>query len=215
MIRFGKCVPLTAVLLGLGVLGLNTSTARAGLLPTLTLNPPMSDGMGNFIYNYNVQLPNHFKVQSGDSFTIYDFHGYVPGSATVPFAGWVATEPPTTDTPPIGLNHLDVVDDASVPDIRFTYTGPTLVGEQFMVFTITSTSGVVWTPPDNVANVASAIHNEAGGPANEVTNTKVPMAQENPNPQAPEPATLAMLGIGMPLLGAFNLLRRRKAQGTK
>jgi len=213
MIRFDKCVPLTAVLLGLSVLGLVTPTARAGLLPTLTLNPPMSDGMGNFIYNYNVQLPSHFQVKSGDSFTIYDFQGYVDGSATVPFAGWSATV--TTDTPPVGLSHSDVTDDPTVPDIRYTYTGPTIVGEQFMVFTATSTSGIVWNPPDTIKNVASAIHNQSGGQANEVTNTDVPMVKNNPNPQAPEPATLAMLGIGMPLLGAFNLLRRRKVHGTK
>lgn len=208
MFRFRKNVPLAAVLLGLSYLGLTAQTAQAGLLPTLTMNPPLGDGSGNFIYNYNVQLPNHFQVKSGDSFTIYDFNGYVDGSATVPFAGWVATA--ANSTPPVGLSHDDVVDDPTVPDIKFTYTGPTLTGEQFMVFTVSSTSGTVWSPPDSVRNVASAIHNATGGQANEVTNTDVPMMVVPNNPQAPEPATLAMFGIGMPLLGAFNWLRRRK-----
>ena len=38
---------------------------------------------GNFRWTYSVVLPTDMKLQAGDYFTIYDFGGYVSGSAAV------------------------------------------------------------------------------------------------------------------------------------
>lgn len=215
MIRVVKPLPLAAVLLGLSLFGLTTQNARAGIIPYLNPLYPQSDGAGHFIFDYSVDIPGNYQVKPGDSFTIYDFNGYVPGSATLPNADWSVSVALTT--PPVGLPAGAVMDDASVPNITYSYVGagiPVQASDTWLVITAKSTTGAVFDPPDSFRNVASATHNGNGGPADEVSNTTVPKAS-NGTPQAPEPATLAMLGVGMPLLGAFNWLRRRKTSTTK
>ncbi len=62
----------------------SAAPARAGLLPVSVSVQPEA---GNFRWTYSVVLPTDMKLQAGSYFTIYDFGGYVPGSAnlTSPF----------------------------------------------------------------------------------------------------------------------------------
>ena len=54
--------------------------AQAGLLPVSVSVQPEA---GNFRWTYSVVLPTDMKLQAGNYFTIYDFGGYIAGSANV------------------------------------------------------------------------------------------------------------------------------------
>ena len=57
------------------------SSASAGLLP-LTANA-VPDG-DNFRYTYGVMLTSNSQLIKGDQFVIYDFNGFINGSASQP-----------------------------------------------------------------------------------------------------------------------------------
>ena len=74
-----------------------SAPAQAGLLPVSVSVQPEA---GNFRWTYSVVLPTDMQLQAGNYFTIYDFGGYVPGSASVtsPFPPdaaplWTASTP--------------------------------------------------------------------------------------------------------------------------
>src|SRR5579871_1647131 len=97
------------------------STAHAGLVPsTVTVTPEA----GNFRWTYAVTLPTDMKLQSGNSFTIYDFGGLVAGTITAP-DGWTYSVANSTKAP----TGLKPNDDPNIPNITFTYNGPTQVGQ--------------------------------------------------------------------------------------
>src|SRR5580693_4513931 len=70
-----------ARLFAVGLLAAAAATpASAGLLPvSVTVQPEA----GNFSWTYSVVLPTNMQLQSGNYFTVYDFGGYIPGSAGV------------------------------------------------------------------------------------------------------------------------------------
>ena len=61
-------------------LGISATPVSAGLLPVSVSVQPEA---GNFRWTYSVVLPTDMRLQAGDYFTIYDFGGYVAGSANV------------------------------------------------------------------------------------------------------------------------------------
>lgn len=187
-----------------------SAEAQAGLLPVSVSVQPEA---GNFRWTYSVVLPTDMKLQSGSYFTIYDFGGYVAGSASLssPFpdssaaANWSLSTSNLGPTP----NRLNPQDDPNTTNLTWTYNGPTLGPGQLTLgnFSAASTfqgsqsSFFTGTNPRSTGEIDSNI-----------TETVSPMGQNPPPPPGvPEPATLALAGLGLPFVGVARWLRRKKA----
>jgi hypothetical protein len=92
-------------------------TARADIIPTLFSVSPAGS---NFTWDYTAIVTSNQTVNAGDYFTIYDFGGYVAGSALAP-AGW------TVSVQLLGITPSDVLpsDDPSLFNLTWTYNGTT------------------------------------------------------------------------------------------
>jgi hypothetical protein len=190
----------TKLLAGLALVGglcLAAPPARAGLIPTLVTVFPNLDG--TFRWTYAVTVTSDVNVNTGDYFTIYDFSGGIAGSDTAP-ANWSLAVQNLGKTP----SQTAPNDDANIPNYSWTYDGATPISGQIGLgnFSIVSKYG---SPADS--DFTSATHREIDGKSeHNITTTNVPVAAASP-----EPATLAMFCIGLPVVGAFKLLRRKRA----
>lgn len=176
-------------------------TASAGLLPT---NVQVDPEAGNFRWTYAIVLPTDMKLQSGNYFTIYDFAGYVPGGEVAP-AGFTLSASKLGTTPVL----VNPADDPNLWNLTWTYNGATQFGQVGL--------GNFWalsTFDTRVEDSFSGKTNRAsdGLLDNNITTTDVPVGQFiDPPPGVPEPATLALAGLGLPLIGLARAFRRRKA----
>jgi hypothetical protein len=194
---WGAVVPL-AVVAAIGI----CSQAQAGLIPTnVTITP---DG-SNFRWTYAVVVTTDVHVQSGDFFTIYDFGGMVPGAGNplsniVTPAGWTVTSSMLGQTPP----GTTPVDSPTIPNLTFTYNGPTITGQVGLGnFWAISSYG-----SSASADFTSLTQTNIGGRTEaNITSTSVPVP--GAVNQTPEPATWAMFGLGLPACGVGGWLRRR------
>ena len=190
-----RLTPLLATALALGL----AAEARAGLLPTSVTVVPEA---GNFRWTYAVVLPTDMQLQSHDYFTIYDFAGRVPGGELVP-DGWALSVAVGGGTP----DRLNPSDDPGVPNLTWTYTGPTVVTGQLGLgnFWAVSSLGEDRGQP---GAFASQTHRTTDGLGERnLTETLVPAGPSGGPPAAPEPGTLILAGLGLPIAG---LLRRRR-----
>ena len=172
--------------------------ARAGLLPT---NVQVDPEAGNFRWTYAIVLPTDMKLQSGNYFTIYDFAGYVPGGESAP-AGWTLTASKTGLTHPL----VNPSDDPAIWNLTWKYTGVTQFGQVglgnfWAVSTFQNRGEDSFTGQTNRAS--------DGFLDNNITTTDVPVGQVVHD--TPEPATLALAALGLPLIGMARAFRRRKA----
>jgi hypothetical protein len=175
------------------------SPARAGLLPVQVSVTP--DG-GNYRWTYAIVLPTDSMLQSGDYFTIYDFGGFVPSSVAAP-DGWAVATADVGSTP----GRLDPADDPALPNLTFTYTGPTIntgqtgLGNFWADSTFSQSADSFFT--------AQTHRTSDGRPDSNITETTVPVPVAS-SIGAPEPTTLALAGLGLPVVGLARLVRRRK-----
>ena len=177
------------------------SRADAGLLPVSATVTP--DG-GNQRYTYGIVLTSDSTLKTGDFFTVYDFQGMVPGSNVQP-AGFTLTTSNAGGTP-VGTNPTD---DPTKPNLTWTYTGAGISGQVGLGnFAVDSTN----EPSASAASFTAQTHRTADGKVDSnITETTIPGGPIATPASIPEPATLALMGIGLPLVGLFRCLRRRKA----
>jgi hypothetical protein len=192
------------------LLALAPAATWANIIPTGTT----ITGAGPYTWAYDFQLSSdqnaehglqpgenpvsHTTITFGSFLTIFDFGGYVVGSCTGP-AGWTCTAQNVGFTP----DDVTPVDKSWITNLTWTYTsGPTILGQpdgkDLGIFTAKS----IYGEPTLVSYAARAVKNtgfSSGTIADNVGNTQGPI---------PEPASLALAGVALVLLG---LSQRGKA----
>jgi hypothetical protein len=187
---------LKLAILGLAASLAMTNAATAGLLPVnVTVLP---DG-GNFRWTYNIVLPTDSQLAHGDYFTIYDFGGLVPNSASTP-KDWAFTSSMLGPVPP----GVVPTDDPNLPNLTWTYTGPTIPSGQIGL-------GNFWAlsqyQDSTTSSFTARTHRTSDGDIDtNITDTSVPVPT-GPT-QTPEPTTLVLAGLGLPLAGLARRIRR-------
>jgi hypothetical protein len=182
--------------------GFAAGTAQAGLLPTSVTVFPEA---GNYRWQYAIVLPTDMKLQSGNYFTIYDFEGLVAGSVVTPDGNWTASVKNVGSTPTL----LNPIDDPSIPNLVFTYTGPTIPAGQIGLGNFMATS--VFGEKKEVSFTAETNRTSDGLKDSNITSTDAPTGDDTPPPPVPEPATLLLAGLGLPLLGLAKLRKKKAA----
>lgn len=169
--------------------------ARAGLLPvSFTVTPEA----GNTRFTYGVVLTTDAYIQAGDYFTVYEFAGFIPGSNVQP-DGWSfqagAGKTPGDTTP---------VTDPSLPNLTWVYEGKDkLVGQ----LGLGNFSAATTLSSFDFGSFTAQTHRQVDDRLDHnITDTQVPVPGIASH--TPEPATLALAGLGLPFLA---LLRRRRA----
>lgn len=178
-----------------GIVLSRPTTSQAGLLPVT--GTVTQDGT-NYRFSYGVVLTSDSILRTNDFFTIYDFQGLVTDSNSQPTNFSFSTT--KVGSTPAGIVPTD---DPTLDNITWTYTGPdTVVGQtglgNFMVQSVyESTTAGVFT---------SRTHRQVDGKTDSnITETEVPI----PSPGVPEPTTLALMGIGLPLAGLMRHFRKK------
>jgi hypothetical protein len=192
-------------------LGAPVTPVKAGLLPvSVTVQPEA----GNFSWTYSVVLPTNVQLQAGDYFTVYDFAGYMPGTATVtsayPSAANAANWSVAASLTPTIPTHLNPVDNTSIPSLTWTYNGPTInPGGQVTLGNFTAMS-TYQTQTTGYFTAVSTVTTNGQADAN-ITETLIPTGSSaGAPPGVPEPTTLALAGLGLPFIGFARSIRRRK-----
>jgi hypothetical protein len=181
--------------------------AHANITPVLTGGPTLVSP-GVWQYTYTATLDSDQGMVNGSALAIYDFQGYVGGSATAP-AGWVISTP---NLAPDGLSANPLPgnsDDPGILDLVFTWNGGAFNNTAVHApidFVFTANSTLNGLAPDGYAG--SGVINNGTRQGNQAINFG-PVSV--PATAVPEPATWAMMILGFGMVGYGLRLRRRSS----
>ncbi len=174
--------------------------SRADLVP---INTGITGGLYTYRADFSVAIdpstsqPDQL-LKAGDFFTLYDINGLVAGSVTTNAQFTYTVQPFGKNAPQTAPT------DTALPNITFTYTGPTISADtSFTGFGFTSTD----TTSDLNGTFTSLDQKVAGaGTTNKSTIGSVTL----PSPNVPEGSSFLMLLPALLPMGAY--LRRRSSK---
>jgi hypothetical protein len=180
--------------------------ARAGLIPVQVSVMPEGD---LYRFTYAIVLPTDSVLRPGDYFTIYDFDGYVAGTNMAsgsPYSlDWSFAADLVGPTP----DGVMPVDNPTISNLSWTYTGTEISIDASIGL------GNFWALslyPDTIDSwFTASTGTTAGETDSNITPTVVPVPKGpgTPPPGVPEPGTLVLAGLGLPLIGGARWVRRR------
>jgi len=169
---------------------------QAGLIPVSVSITPEAD---RFRWTYAIVLPSDSQLRAGNSFTIYDFAGFVPESGSMP-PGWVFSSVPIGPTPP----EIIPFDDPTIANLSWIYTGESIIDGQTSLGSFSAVS--IYSGAIDSFFSAQTHRTSDGLLDTNITTTSVPV----PGPQVPEPGTLALASLGLPVLGLGWFIQTRR-----
>jgi hypothetical protein len=178
------------------------SAVKADIIPVFNAATPTAGGCE---FSYNVNVADGSRVNTGDYFTIYDFNGFIAGSAFAPVDWSITTQ--FTGVTPAGVDPSAFSgDSAGIINITYTYTGAaTIFGPALIGGTGAFGAESTICTPSALGTYASATHKN--NPGNPDDNTYQANAGSVVTPQVPETSSLMLLIPGLVPLGI--MLRRR------
>jgi hypothetical protein len=203
-----------------------SALANAALIPTLISGPIAASG--NFAYNYQVDLlpdeslnptgtmgvtcptPGTSLVQcspTGTFVTIYDIQGFV--GASVSLAGWGVTHQLTGTTPSTLIPTM--LDDPTLTNVTFFYTGSEVdaFGSEISMTGFQIVSSINGDVKGNFSFQATIDTGRQSGDTDQGDGA-VPVPGNATSPAtSPEPASMALWGGGLILLGFGRRFFRR------
>jgi PEP-CTERM motif len=225
--KFGLAATVTAAL---------GASAHGGLLPLSATVVPDGD---NFRYTYGVMLTSNSTLQTGDQFVIYDFTGFKEGSNDQP-AGFSFSSIKTGGNPGRTVPN----DNPGMPNLVWTYTGDTpLIGQIGLGnFSALSTKPESNVSTDFVSRTHVEDPNGEVREEDNITHTKAPSGTDLPPPveppvdppvdsppvdsppvgsppvdtpsSVPEPSSLVLLALGVPLVAGARMMRNRRKEAV-
>jgi hypothetical protein len=185
------------------------SSAQASIIYLFQSVTPVGS---SFDWKYTAQLSADQKINTATSpafAVVFDFLGATSASTSSVVAGLTVSTvlENLTASQPFAQS---VADSASIPNIRTILTGTFSASANTVLYTIDIVSTVGSNGQHFIMQSAEALKNAPGDPAdNSVTGNTALIAGPSASTSTPEPATTALLGLGLVGAGLFRASRKR------